>query len=247
MPRKLGLFNLMRADSGRIPVWTAWAIAVFLLISSGVTYRVLASMIVDTAISLPVPLSEFPMVIEDWRGTELTIPTITREYMEENFADDFLSRRYINQKSKDWVDVYVVYCASRPGGMLGHRPEVCYPGNGWVHDSTDESQFITQQGQEIACLIHRFHKPAPAYDEIVVLNFYVVNGLLSIDQKGFSSVFGRRFNLARNSARYVAQIQISSIMENSTRIAAAEMTERILDFLPDENGNVTAFEMYGHY
>lgn len=247
MPKRLRVSNSIRADSGRISVWIAWAIAIFLLISSGITYRVLASMIVDTAIDLPISLSEFPIIIEGWNGTELSIPTTTREYMERNFADDFLSRRYINLESQDWVDVYIVYCASQPGGMLGHRPEVCYPGNGWVHESTEESQFVTQQGQEIACLIHRFHKPAPAYDEIVVLNFYVVNGQLSIDQKGFSGVFGRRFNLVRNSARYVAQIQISSIMENSTRIAAEEMTERILDFLPDENGDVAVFETYGRY
>jgi hypothetical protein len=126
--------------------------------------------------------------------------------------------------------------------MLGHQPRVCYPGNGWVHDSTEKSQFTTQQGQEISCLIHRFHKPAPAYDEIVVLNFYVVNGQLSIDQKGFSGVFSRRLNLTRNSARYVAQIQISSILENSVRKAAEDMTEFILDFLPDENGDVAAFD-----
>ena len=247
MPKELEASNSIRAVNGRIQVCIAWAIAVFLLISSGLTYRVLASMIVDTAIELPVTLSKFPINIGGWTGVEVSIPTTTREYMEKNFADDFLSRHYINPESQIWADVYIVYCASRPGGMLGHQPKVCYPGNGWIHESTDKSQFITRQGQEISCLIHRFHKPAPAYDEIVVLNFYVVNGQLSIDQKGFSGVFSRRFNLTRNSARYVAQIQISSVLENSVRKAAEDMTELILDFLPDENGGVAAFATYGHY
>ena len=247
MPKELGASNSIRAISGRIPVSIAWAIAVFLLISSGIAYRVLASMIVDTAIELPVPLSEFPMTIEDWSGIEVSIPTTTREYMERNFADDFLSRHYVNSESQAWVDIYFVYCASRPGGMLGHQPQVCYPGNGWIHESTEKSQFTTRQGQEISCLIHRFHKPAPAYDEIVVLNFFIVNGKLAIDQKGFSGVLGRRFNLARNPARYVAQVQISSSMENSILKAAEDMTGIILDFFPDENGSVTALEKYEHY
>jgi hypothetical protein len=40
----------------------------------------------------------------------------------------------------------------------------------------------------------------------------------------------------------VAQVQISSLLENSVRNAAADMTELILDLLPDENGIVRAVE-----
>ena len=80
------------------------------------------------------------------------------------------------------------------------------------------------------------------YDEIVVLNFYLVNGKLATNQSGFSSVLGRRYNLSRNPARYVAQIQISSLLENSIINAASDMTEPILDLLPDENGIIRAAE-----
>jgi hypothetical protein len=38
----------------------------------------------------------------------------------------------------------------------------------------------------------------------------------------------------------VAQVQISSVLENSIRTAAEEITELILDFLPDRNGKVAA-------
>lgn len=233
--------------SGKVPVWFFWVLTIFLLITSGVVYRVFASKIVNTTIELPVPLREFPLEIDDWVGSDVSIPTTTREYMEQNFADDYLSRRYINNKTKDWVDVYIVYCSSRPGGMLGHQPRVCYPSNGWIHDSTDKSSFTTNQGQVIDCLIHRFHKLEPSFMETVILNFYVVNGHLSTDQRGFTGFSGRRYNLAKNPARYVAQIQISSVMENSIRTAAKDMAELILDFLPDENGGVAAFEKFGHY
>ena len=85
------------------------------------------------------------------------------------------------------------------------------------------------------------------FTEIKVLNFYVVNGKLSTNQSGFTGFSGRKINLTKNPARYVAQIQISSMMESSIRTAAEDMADLILDFLPDENGGVAAFEKYGHY
>ena len=236
------MFKYTYPRAGKVPVWFIWIITIILIVSSGITYRALASLIVDTAINLPLPLNTLPVVIGDWAGMEMSIPTTTREYMETNFADDYVSRRYVNSQNQTWIYLYIVYCASKPGGMLGHQPRICYPGNGWIHDSTEKSQFQTRQGQEITCLIHRFHKPAPMYDEIVVLNFYIVHGKLTTNQSGFSGVLGRRYNLRRNPARYVAQVQISSSLENSIRNAASDMTELILDLLPDENGRVRAIE-----
>lgn len=230
---------------GKAPLWFVWILAVLLLISAGVTYRVLASglrRIVDTPVTLPVPLSSFPSEIGNWSGKDLPIRTTTREYMEKNFADDYLSRRYIDSVTKAWSDFYVVYCSSRPGGILGHRPRVCYVGHGWIHDGTEPSQFISRAGRQIPCLIHRFHKPAPMNDQIVILNFYILNSQITTDEDAFSGPLGRRPNIAGDPARYVAQVQISSGLENSIRAAAKDMTDLILDFLPGENGNVRAVE-----
>lgn len=226
-------------------LWSHWALAILLLVLAGVTYRVVAShwkQVSNSPIRLPVPLSTFPTKIGDWVGTELTIPTTTKEYMEQNFADDFFSRRYINAEANAWADVYVVYCSSRPGGIVGHKPQVCYPAHGWLHDSTEPSQFTSRIGQQVRCLIHRFHKPAPAYEQTVVLNFYILNGQITANEKDFSGPLGRRPNIAGDPARYVAQVQISSALENSIRQAARDMADLILDFLPDSNGRVRAKE-----
>ena len=220
----------------------AWVSAVLLLIAAGAAYRALASFIVRSPVKLPIALSALPAEIHDWEGTDLFIPATTQEYMEKNFADDFVSRRYVNAATNTWADVYAVYCSSRPGGMLGHEPRMCYPGHGWIHDSTEESEFTTRTGRQIACLIHRFHKPAPEYSRVVIPNFYIVNGRIATDQSGFSSMLGRKFNITRNAARYVAQVQISSVLENSIRTAAKDMTELILDFFPDDNGKVRVAE-----
>jgi hypothetical protein len=178
--------------------------------------------------------------IGNWVGSDLSIPTTTKEYMEKNFADDFLSRRYINDAINAWADVYVVYCSSQPGGILGHQPRVCYPAHGWIHDSTEQSQFTLQTGRQIPCLIHRFHKPAPAYDQTVILNFYILNGQITTEEKDFSGLLGRRPNIAGDPAQYVAEVQISSVLENSIRTAAVDLTDLILDFLPDRDGKVVA-------
>jgi len=231
--------------TGGAPLWFVWILAVVLLISAGITYRLLASSlerIIEKPIKLPVPLSDFPLQIGDWSGKDLDIPSTTLEYMKKNFADDYFSRRYTNSVTNDIADVYIVYCSSRPGGILGHRPRVCYRGYGWVHDGTRTEQFISRGGRQITCLIHRFHTPAPMNNQKVVMNFYILNGRLTANEKDFSGLFGRRLNIAGDLARYVAQVQISSILENSVRLMAMDVADLILDYLPDQDGYVRAVQ-----
>jgi hypothetical protein len=227
------------------PVWCAWALAILLLVSAGMIYRVSAhhlKLLGVGSIALPVPLSDFPRKINGWVGSDLFIRSTTKEYMERNFADDFISRRYINSATKAWADVYIVYCATRPGGILGHQPLVCYPANGWIHDITERYKFITLSGRQISCLIHRFHKPAPTHEQIIVLSFYVLNGRITTDEKKFSGIFGRRPNLSGDVGRYVAQVQISSVLENTVRAIVKDIADLVLDYLPDKDGKVQAVE-----
>ncbi len=230
---------------GAVSVYLAGALAVILLVAVGAGYRVAASRLnhaLTSAVHLPVPLTAIPERLDGWVGQELLIPETVREYMQDNFADDYVSRRYLNESAGMWADLYVVYCASRPGSLQGHRPRVCYPGNGWIHDQTTESKFVSASGREVKCLVHRFHKSAPAYQDIVVLNFYVLDGQISVRESEFSSLFDRRPNLANNPARYVAQVQISSVLEHSVRSAAQDFADMLLAFLPDEDGRVTAHQ-----
>lgn len=235
----------MSSGTDATPVLFVWILAVLLLVSAGIAYRIPAShlkVLTSKPITLPVPLSDFPKHIGNWVGSDLPIPAITREYMEKNFADDFFSRRYINSATKTWADVYVVYCSSQPGAIRGHRPRVCYAGHGWVHDSTEASQFVSQAGREIDCSIHKFHKGGLARDEKVVLSFYISNGRIAANESGFLGLFSRRPNISRNPGRYIAQVQISSVLESSVIEAAKRMAEVVLDFLPDQNSRARAVE-----
>ena len=224
---------------GKISTSLVWVLALILLILSGVGYRVLASRLkytVETPIKLPVSLSAFPTEIGNWTGKDIPIP---ENLLRVARTDDFLNRLYVNRTNNQWANVYIPYTA-HPRTMLGHRPQVCYPAGGWIHDSTEPSEVISSSGRKIPCLIHRFHKPASQNDEIVVLNFYILNGQLTAVESGFSGVGWRTPNIGGDSARYVAQVQISSILENSVRKTARDMTDLILDFFPDEDGRVRA-------
>ncbi len=83
--------SLAHKTSGRVPLWSIWILAVVLLVSAGMTYRILASGLeraLSRTIKLPVPMSAFPTQIGNWFGKDLSIPNTTKEYMEKNFADD---------------------------------------------------------------------------------------------------------------------------------------------------------------
>ena len=225
--------------SNKTLFWPTWLLAVIVLLSAGAVYRVTASRLelaVETPITLPVPLSAFPMQIGNWIGRDVPIPENIQRVAQN---DDFLNRLYINKSKNQWANVYIAYSA-RPRTMVGHTPQACYVGGGWVRDSTQPSEIISYAGRNIPCLIHRFHRPAPETNEIVVLNFYILNGQLTNDESGFTGVGWRTPNIAGSAARYVAHVQISSVLENSVRTAAKEMTDLILDFFPDQNGRVRA-------
>lgn len=238
----------VRRGSARI--WLAGALALLLLIGTGVAYRAAASglrAILDNPVELPVPLSDIPSQIDGWLGEELAIQTTTREYMETNFADDYISRRYVNTAEGIWADVYVVYCSLRPSGLLGHKPSVCFPAHGWYRDSRTRTEIVLRSGRTIKCMVQQFHKPAPAYQQVFVLSYYVVNGQITLSESDFSGFLDRRPNLSGDPARYVAQVQISSAFEHSSQSAAADLSDAILRFLPDPQGHVEAAPSTGDF
>jgi len=217
----------------------AWALAMVLLVVIGIGYRLMATrmnVIVTTPVKLDVPLSQFPMRIGQWVGRDVPI---SETVLEVAANDDFLSRLYVNESNNQWANVYIAYTA-RPRTMLGHRPQVCYPANGWIHENTEHAQVISNSGRKIRCLLHNFQKSTSETEQIVVLNYYIVNGQLTDDESIFSGLDWRTPNVDGNPARYVAQIQISSLLEMSVRSAAKDFTDLVLDFFPDENATVKA-------
>lgn len=188
-------------------------------------------------------LNSFPKNIYGWQGEDLGIPATTESYMRKNFADDFFSRRYKHggeRGYRTYADLYVVYCTTRPASIIGHRPSVCYVNSGWIYDTMERRSFTTRSGRELPCLIHRLHRPAGQYAEVVILNFYVVNGEVLTDESQFAGLMGRRPNIGGKEAKYVSQIQISSKYENNVLEAARDMVDTLFEWLPDADGKTEA-------
>jgi len=219
----------------------AVAISIILLIFSGVVYRLLAArlnVIAKVPVKLSVPLSSFPRTVLNWTGKDVPVSESTKYVAGCN---DYLNRLFVSADTKQWANVYVAYYA-QPGTMLGHRPIACYVASGWIHDTTAQSEIFALSGKKIPCLLHRFHKPGPENEDTVVLNFYVVNGEPASQEGGFSGVTWRIPNIRANAARYVAQVQISSVLESSVRSVARDLTDVILDYLPGSESKVPQTE-----
>lgn len=219
-------------------------LGMIVLVASGLVYRQVSANIDKGTIHVDVSLNlkSFPISVYGWDGKDLEIPSTTVSYMRENFADDYLSRRYYNEKKRAYADVYVVYCTTRPASIIGHKPQVCYVNTGWIQDegSPQGRTFTTRSGKKLPCLIHRMHRPAGQYAEVVILNFYVVNGQVVTNEREFLGLIGRKPNIGGKEAKYVSQIQISSVYENNVFEAAQDMVDTLFEWLPDEEGTVKA-------
>jgi hypothetical protein len=216
--------------------------AICILTASGIGFRTLGQYLEVYEVKpviLPRQLAEFPIQVGNWSGRNIPIPAETLKIAHN---DDYLYRLYTNNESREIINLYIAYTA-RPRNMVGHNPQACYEGGGWVHDGTEPSTFVLNSGIIVPCLIHHFHRPLPSNETVTVLNYYVANGRFSNDERLFSGIGWRTPNIRGDASKYVAQIQISSSQESSVRRAAEETTFLILGFLPDENGKTSGTEL----
>ncbi len=205
-----------------------------LLLCSGWLYRKTAfylHLLSQVKVMPNIPLEQFPYTLGSWEGIEYPI---SETVLKVAANDDYLSRVYVDNIRQLQATLYVAYTAE-PRRMLGHRPRVCYVGSGWIHDGTRTAEFETVTGVKRPCQIHQFHKTGLNYQDIFVLNYYVVNGVITIDESAFSGLRWRRPKISSGRIDYVAQVQISSISEVAVQTLAREFTREILSYFPADS------------
>jgi len=218
-------------------VWFPWAALVCVLLVGGAGYRVFATHFLGLSakkIVLPVPLAGIPKEIGDWRGEDRDL---TPEVVRIAGNDDTVNRVYANAATGEVAGFYIAYSA-RPRTMVGHRPQVCYTNAGWILDGTVREELTLPDGRRLPVLVHRFHEVPPKYGAVVVLNYYILNGVTTNDESSFAGFGWRLPNIEGNPAWYVAQVQIASVSESAVRSLALATAREALDFLPDRQGNV---------
>lgn len=182
-------------------------------------------------IELPVPLKNLPLQVGAWVGQE---GRLTPEVERIAGNDDYVSRTYVNTNTSESAYFYLAYSA-RPRTMLGHQPQVCYTGSGWLHDETKPDELRPAGGEVIPCLVHRFHQEDR---RVVVLNYYVLNGVPTNEEDRFAGVGWRLPNIAGDPAWYVAQVQVSGDSEAAVRALATATAPSVIAYLPDPQGKV---------
>lgn len=213
--------------------WLNWLAAILILVVSGYFYRVLTDKFekqLANSVSLEVPLKNFPFAVNGWEGEDSPLP---EGIIAAAGNDDHLNRIYRHREGNKSANLYVAF-SGRPRNMLGHQPEICYPANGWVHVESYPLQIGLETGEELPCLVHKFDKGSGR--GIYVLNFYIINGIASNDDEGFSGLNWRTPNIDGDLANYVSQIQISSRYENSVITAAEDFGDSLLVFFRQQIG-----------
>jgi len=120
-------------------------------------------------------------------------------------TDQLLSRAYRQLKGAGSVSLFIGY-GIRLRDLLPHRPEVCYPGNGWALRDTQRVELEISAGDRLPCQVHRFTRGGLSSESMVVLNYYIVDGRYCADVTLLRSMSWKR----DGSSHYAAQVQVAS-------------------------------------
>jgi len=194
-----------KAVTARPPNRKPAIVAVLVLLISGVAYRTLAAYYARPAESAPLPpgtLGRLPVDLADWHGSDLPMD---ERVVKATSSDQLLSRRYVRRDGSASVALVVSY-GIRLRDLLPHRPEICYPGNGWTLRNTESSALKLPDGRSIPCQIQTFDRAGIGTDAVVVLHYYLVDGQFSEDV----SLLRSKVWKTEAASHYNVQVQISA-------------------------------------
>ena len=178
--------------------------ALCLLIVSGVGYRVLARRLGATDGGRPLPpgaLQRLPMKIGDWVGQDVKLD---ERIVEATDTDAHVNRRYLRSNGSEGVSLYIAYGA-RARDLMPHRPEVCYPGNGWTLKDTRHVDLPLADGTKLQCRILKFSRAGLSTENVTVLSYYLVDGEYSPDV----SLLRSKSWTGQSGIGYMAQVQVT--------------------------------------
>jgi EpsI family protein len=90
------------------------------------------------------PLSQLPIAIGGWTGSDRPIDQDTRDVLG---AGDFLSRIYAQDEQKPPIGLFIGYFPTQRTGQTIHSPKHCLPGAGWVFESSKTVDLLDENGK----------------------------------------------------------------------------------------------------
>jgi EpsI family protein len=226
----------MRLGKDQRPILLAAATAVALLFVSGGAYRLLAGYLNRPTDGVPMPrgtlAKAFPMQIGGWQGKE---KPVEEAVVEQAACDDYISRTYV--RGTEAVQLWIAY-GVRARDLMPHRPEVCYPGNGYTLEDTRPVELPVGGGPPLECRTYQFSRGGFGAGLLTVLNYYIVDGQYSPDV----SLLRSKALGGSAGIRYMAQVQIvasgggggaSGAASRSVQAFAADAARAIRGLMPD--------------
>jgi len=193
--------------SNRRMVIGAAVAASFLMLISGVGYRVLAQRLegpTDVEPLSPDALARLPMQIGEWSGTEMPMDV---DIVEATDTDAHISRAYSRYNASEYIRLYVAY-GVRARDLMPHRPEVCYTGSGWTIIDRDTLELPLSDGTKLPCNIFHFSRGVLNNEKIIVLDYYIVDGEYCHDV----SLLRKKAWRGSGNIHYMAQVQITAVI-----------------------------------
>jgi len=198
-------------------VRTAVVAAAALLLASGFGFRALDDYLQRPTGSVPLPpgtLARLPLRIGAWQGQDAPIDDALRRATD---TDDLVNRQYRREPDGAHASLYVAY-GVRARDLMPHRPEVCYPGAGWTFRGSVDRELALPNGSSLACRVLRFTHGTFDQRQIVVVNYYIVDGQYCPDVSLLRSKAWR----GSRGIRYVVQVQVTATSDAYADLDMAE-------------------------
>src|SRR4030042_423042 len=150
-------------------------IASVIMLTLGLTYRILQARLSDPVSKVPIDpsvLEKFPMQIGRWAGITTSLDD---EIARRTNADALISRQYTNSDSSKSVSLYIA-CGIRTSEIMAHHPMVCYPRNGWTLVDRSAIELPVHNGIKLPCNIFQFSRGRLEKQRVMVLHLLLVDG-----------------------------------------------------------------------
>lgn len=177
--------------------------ASLIMLGFGVTYRTLTARLTnpeDISPMSPDALEKLPLQIGDWTGQEVPLD---EAIIEATDTDAHINRQYSRNNTSEQVLLYIA-AGKRARDLMPHRPEVCYTGAGWTRVNSDSVDLPLDNKTMLPCSIFQFSKGALNTKNVIILDYYIVDGQFCSDISLMRSKIWR----GSGSIDYVAQVQI---------------------------------------
>jgi len=187
-------------------------VATFMMLIFGTIHRTLnARLVSDEGLSSMSPdcLEIIPLQIGGWSGQD---EPLSDSIIEATDTDAHINRRYFRYNLLDQVSLYIA-AGKRARDLMPHRPEVCYIGAGWTRLSSDSTELLLDDGKVLPCNIFQFSKGALSTENIIVLDYYIVDGQFYRDVSQLRSKIWK----GSGAVGYVAQIQIVAVIASNQK------------------------------